>query len=391
MSGNTAEYPDQPTGLPAENAAQQALADPEAFWSAQGRRLDWFKPFTHVRDVSYDSADVHIRWFHDGILNAAYNCLDRHLAERGEQIAIIWEGDDPSEQQTITYRELHRQVCQCANALKALGVQKGDRVAIYLPMIPQAAVVMLACARIGAIHSVVFAGFSAAALAGRIRDSGASILITADEGIRGGRHIPLKTYAEEALEMSDSVRYCLVVKRSGAPVIWNETRDRWFHKQLAAASADCPAEPVEAEHPLFILYTAGSTSKPKGVLHTTGGYLVAVALSHQTVFDYRPGEVYWCTADIGWVTGHSSIVYGPLVNGATTLMYEGVPNYPDESRFWAICDKHQVNIFYGHILRKTAAGEFAQSGDTSTLADPTAVDSLVQIRRRSDAVTAVPH
>ncbi|MEZ5590128.1 MAG: acetate--CoA ligase [Gammaproteobacteria bacterium] len=349
MSGITAEYPDQTTRLRADDTAdcyQQARIDPEAFWSAQGRRLDWFKPFTHVREVSYDPADVHIRWFYDGVLNAAYNCLDRHLAERGEQIAIIWEGDDPSEQQTITYRELHRQVCQCANALKALGVQKGDRVAIYLPMIPQAAVAMLACARIGAVHSVVFAGFSAEALAGRIRDSGASILITADEGIRGGRHIPLKTYAEEALEMSDSVRYCLVVKRSGAPVIWNETRDRWFHEQLAAASADCPAEPVDAEHPLFILYTSGSTGKPKGVLHTTGGYLVAVALSHQAVFDYRPGEVYWCTADIGWVTGHSYIVYGPLANGATTLMYEGVPNYPDESRFWTICDKHQVNIFY---------------------------------------------
>ncbi|MTJ81988.1 MAG: AMP-binding protein, partial [Telmatospirillum sp.] len=311
----------------------RSIADPEGFWAEQARRIDWIKPFTKVRDVSF-TGDVHIRWFEDGTLNVAANCLARHLATRGDKTAIIWEGDSPDEQAQITYRDLHERVCRLANALTGLGVKKGDRVTIYLPMIPEAAVAMLACARIGAIHSVVFGGFSPDSLAGRIQDCDSSVLITADEGLRGGRKVPLKVNADKALETSWSVKHVVVVRRTGGDVHMVAGRDHWYHDLVREASpVHQPAE-QSAEDPLFILYTSGSTGKPKGVLHSSGGYLLYAALTHQTVFDYRDGDVYWCTADVGWVTGHSYIVYGPLANGATTLMFEGVPNYPDSSRFW---------------------------------------------------------
>jgi len=325
---------------------RQSIEDPEGFWAEHGKRIDWFKPYSKIKDVSYDKSDLHIRWFYDGTLNASYNCLDRHLEKRGDQTAIIWEGDDPSVDKKITYRELHRQVCKFANVLKSLGVRKGDRVTIYLPMIPEIAVAVLACARIGAIHSVVFGGFSPEALAGRIQDCDSSIVITADEGVRGGRKIPLKANTDEALEEAPSCTTCVVVRHTGGEIPFREGRDRWYHELMESASEDCPPEEMNAEDPLFILYTSGSTGKPKGVLHTTGGYMVFVSMTHQYVFDYRDGEVYWCTADVGWVTGHSYILYGPLANGATSLMFEGVPNYPDASRFWQVCDKHGVSIFY---------------------------------------------
>jgi len=324
---------------------ERSIRDPEGFWGEHGKRLDWIKPYTSVRDVSF-TGDVHIRWYQDGTLNIAANCLDRHLAERGDQTAIIWEGDNPNESEHITYRDLHQRVCRFANALEGLGVKKGDRVTIYLPMIPEAAVAMLACSRIGAIHSVVFGGFSPDALAGRIQDCGSSLLITADEGLRGGRKVALKSNCDRALETCWSVKNVVVVKRTGGEVHMVHGRDHWYHELNAAASpSHVPAE-LNAEDPLFILYTSGSTGKPKGVLHTTGGYLVYCAMTHQYVFDYKDGDVYWCTADVGWVTGHSYIVYGPLANGAISLMFEGIPSYPDASRFWQVVDKHQVTIFY---------------------------------------------
>jgi acetyl-CoA synthetase len=324
---------------------QHSLDDPEGFWGEHGKRLDWIRPYTRVKDASFDG-DVRIAWYEDGTLNACYNCVDRHLPRRGDQPAIIWEGDDPAQDRRITYRELHQAVCRFANVLKQYGVKKGDRVTIYLPMIPEIAVAVLACARIGAIHSVVFGGFSPDSLAGRIRDCRSSFLVTADEGLRGGRIVPLKRNADAALESCPDVRTVMVVRRTGGAVNWAPERDVWYHEACAAAAVDCPPAEMSAEDPLFILYTSGSTGQPKGVLHTTGGYLAYVSLTHDYIFDYRDGEIYWCTADVGWVTGHSYILYGPLANGATTLMFEGVPNYPDPSRFWQIVDKHQVSIFY---------------------------------------------
>ncbi|GEO82519.1 acetate--CoA ligase [Pararhodospirillum oryzae] len=323
-----------------------SIDDPEAFWGEHGKRIDWIKPFTTVKDVSFDPHDVHIRWFPDGTLNVAANCLDRHLATRGDQTAILWEGDDPAESAAITYRDLHERVGRLGNALRALGVAKGDRVCIYMPMIPEAAVAMLACARIGAIHSIVFGGFSPDSLANRIQDSECSVVITADEGLRGGRRVPLKANVDKALADCPTVRSVVVVKRTGGDVAMTEGRDVWYEDITASQPAECTPEEVSAEDPLFILYTSGSTGKPKGVLHTSGGYLVYAAMTHQYVFDYRDGEVYWCTADVGWVTGHSYIVYGPLANGAITLMFEGIPSYPSASRFWQVVEKHKVNIFY---------------------------------------------
>ncbi len=324
---------------------QELVADPDRFWAEHGKRIDWIKPFTKVRNSGFEG-DVHIAWYEDGTLNASYNCIDRHLPKRAEQTAILWEGDDPGEERRVTYRELHEAVCRLANVLKARGVRKGDRVTIYLPMIPEAAIAMLACARIGAIHSVVFGGFSPDSLVGRIQDCRSTVLITADEGRRGGRAIPLKRNADNALRHCPEVRDVVVVRHTGGNIDWVEGRDLWYHEVCATASPDCPAEEMSAEDPLFILYTSGSTGQPKGVLHTTGGYLVYTSMTHEYVFDYREGEVYWCTADVGWVTGHSYIVYGPLANGATTLIFEGVPNYPDPSRFWQVVDKHDVRIFY---------------------------------------------
>lgn len=320
-------------------------ADPAAFWAGEAKRLAWIKAPTRIKDVDF-TGDVRIRWFEDGVLNASVNCLDRHLAARGDQTAILWEGDDPKDSARITYRDLHERVCRLANVMKSLGVRKGDRVTIYLPMIPEAAVAMLACARIGAIHSVVFGGFSPESLHGRIEDCGSTLLITADEGLRGGRKVPLKANADVALRNAPTVKDVIVVKRTGGAVAMTPGRDHWYHELVAAASPDCPAEPVGAEDPLFILYTSGSTGTPKGVLHTTGGFMVWAAYTHELVFDYHDGDVYWCTADVGWVTGHTYIVYGPLANGAITLMFEGVPNYPSVSRFWEVVDKHKVNIFY---------------------------------------------
>ncbi|MFC1720292.1 acetate--CoA ligase [Pseudomonadota bacterium] len=332
-----------------EREYRESIENNEAFWAETAKRLDWIKFPTKIKDVSFDRADLHVRWFEDGVLNACYNCVDRHLETRGDQTAIIWEGDDPARDAHITYRQLHKRVCQMANVLKKRGVKKGDRVTIYMPMIPEAAVAMLACARIGAVHSIVFGGFSPDALAGRIVDCDSNAIITADQGMRGGRAIPLKANVDAACSrpgVTDCLKTVIVVRNTGGEVNWTEGRDYWYHEDAASVSEDCPVEEMNAEDPLFILYTSGSTGKPKGVLHTTGGYLVYAAYTHEIVFDYHDGDIYWCTADVGWVTGHSYIVYGPLANGAISLMFEGVPNYPTPSRFWQVCDKHQVNICY---------------------------------------------
>jgi acetyl-CoA synthetase len=325
---------------------QKSLDDPDGFWGEQGKRIDWVKPYTKVKNTTFGPGDVAIKWYEDGTLNASYNCLDRHLDSRRDQVAIIWEGDDPTESKSFTYGELHATVCKLANGLKSLGVKRGDRVTIYLPMIPEIAFAVLACARIGAVHSVVFGGFSPDSLAGRIHDCKSNIVITSDEGVRAGRPIPLKVNTDAALDKCPTVTHCVVVNRTGADIIMKDGRDVWYHDLVADQSEDCPAEEMGAEDPLFILYTSGSTGKPKGVLHTTGGYMVYASMTHQYVFDYHDGDIYWCTADVGWVTGHSYILYGPLANGATTVMFEGVPNYPDASRHWQVCDKHQVNIYY---------------------------------------------
>ena len=324
-----------------------SIADPVAFWGEQGRRLDWTVPYTEVRDVSWETGDLHVRWYHDGVLNVSANCLDRHLETRGDKAAMIWEGDAPGETYTITYRQMHTAVCKFANVLKKLGVKKGDRVTIYMPMILEAAYAMLACARIGAVHSVVFGGFSPDALAGRITDCGSTVIITADEGLRGGKTVPLKANVDRACEIAGgTVKSVLVVQRTGADVPMAEGRDHWLHEIGRDIPADCPPEPMNAEDPLFILYTSGSTGKPKGVLHTTGGYLVWASITHEYVFDLKETDIFWCSADVGWVTGHTYIVYGPLANGATSVMFEGVPTYPDASRFWKVCDHHKVTIFY---------------------------------------------
>ncbi|HYE43997.1 MAG TPA: acetate--CoA ligase [Caulobacteraceae bacterium] len=342
-------------------ACEEVERDPDSYWRRIASRIDWIEPFSVVKDVSFRREDFRIRWFADGVLNAAANCTDRHLAGRGDQVAIIFEPDDPAEQpRRITYAELHREVCRMANVLKAHGAKKGDRVTIYLPMIPEAAFAMLACARIGAIHSVVFGGFSPDSLAGRIEDCRSRLIITADEGLRGGKRIPLKANVDAALERVSGVDHVLVVRRTGAGVTMTPGRDVFYAEAAAAVSDDCPAEPMGAEDPLFILYTSGSTGKPKGVLHTTGGYLAWCAWTHEAVFDYRPGQIYWCTADVGWVTGHSYIVYGPLANGATTVMFEGVPNWPTTSRFWEVIDRHQVEIFY---TAPTALRALMREGD----------------------------
>ena len=346
-----------------EEMYRQSVEDNAGFWSEQARRINWIKPFSKVKDVSWDRKDVYIRWFEDGTLNACYNCVDRHLDTRGDQTAIIWEGDDPARDLHITYRELHQRVCRMANVLKKLGTKRGDRVTLYMPMIPEAAVAMLACARIGAVHSVVFGGFSPDALAGRIVDCDSNILITADEGLRGGRGIPLKKNVDAACErkgVMDVLESVLVIRNTGNDVPMIEGRDHWLHDLDAEVSDDCPCEEMGAEDPLFILYTSGSTGKPKGVLHTTGGYMVYASFTHELVFDYQEGDIYWCTADVGWVTGHSYIVYGPLANGAITLMFEGVPNYPDTSRFWQVCDKHKINICY---TAPTAIRALMRDGD----------------------------
>ena len=339
---------------------ERSIKDPAGFWAAEGKRVDWFKPFTKVKNTSFDLNHVSIKWFEDGVTNVAHNCIDRHLENRGDQIAIIWEGDDPKHDRKITYRELHAEVSRFANVLKARGARKGDRITIYLPMIPEAAYAMLACARIGAIHSVVFGGFSPDSLAGRIEDAKSTIVITADEGVRGGRKIPLKANADAAADRAGGVASIIVVRRTGAAVNMRSGRDFYYDEIAKEVAGECPCEPMNAEDPLFILYTSGSTGKPKGVLHTTGGYLVFAAMTHQYVFDYHDGDIYWCTADVGWVTGHSYIVYGPLANGATTLMFEGVPNYPSTSRFWEVIDKHEVNIFY---TAPTAIRALMQGGD----------------------------
>ncbi len=337
-----------------------SLKDPNAFWGEQAKRIHWMKPFTKVKNTSFAKPNVSIKWFEDGVTNAAYNCIDRHLHSRANQIAIIWEGDDPKESKKITYRELHDEVCRFANVLRNRNVKKGDRVTIYMPMIPEAAYAILACARIGAIHSVVFGGFSPDSLAGRIEDCKSNVVITADEGLRGGRKVPLKANTDAAIAKVGGVDHVIVVKRTGGAVDMEPGRDVWYHEAADQVTAECPCEHMNAEDPLFILYTSGSTGKPKGVLHTTGGYLVYTAMTHQYVFDYHDGDIYWCTADVGWVTGHSYIVYGPLANGATTLMFEGVPNYPSVSRFWEVIDKHQVNIFY---TAPTAIRALMQAGD----------------------------
>ncbi len=341
---------------------KRSVEDNEGFWADEAKRVDWIKPFTKVKDVSFAKDDLHIRWFYDGSLNVCYNCIDRHLEKKGDDVAIIWEGDDPGTDLKITYRELYERVCRFANSLKELGAKKGDRVTIYMPMIPDAAVAMLACARIGAVHSVVFGGFSPDALAGRIQDCESNIVVTADEGRRGGKRVPLKANVDAAAANPDvtTLEKVLVVRNTGADVGWVDDRDVWLHDIEKEVDAECPCEEMGAEDPLFILYTSGSTGQPKGVLHTSGGYLVYAAMTHEYVFDYHPGDVYWCTADVGWVTGHSYIVYGPLANGAITLMFEGVPNYPSSSRFWEVCDKHQVNICY---TAPTAIRALMREGD----------------------------
>ena len=338
----------------------QSIDDPETFWAEHGKRVDWIKPYTKIKDVSYAANDLHVKWFHDGTLNVSANCIDRHLATRGDQTAIIWEGDDPNNDKTITYQELHDEVCKLANGLKSIGVKKGDRVTIYLSMVPEIAYSMLACARIGAVHSVVFGGFSPDSLAGRIQDCDSTVVITSDEGVRGNRPIPLKGNTDGALEKCPTIEKCVVVKRTGGDINWVEGRDVWYHDLVDDQPTECEPEEMGAEDPLFILYTSGSTGQPKGVLHTTGGYIVFASMTHEYIFDYHDGDVYWCTADAGWITGHSYIVYGPLANGAITVMFEGVPNYPDSSRVWQVCDKHNINIFY---TAPTAIRALMREGD----------------------------
>ena len=327
---------------------ERSVKDPDGFWGEHGKRIDWIKPYTRVKNTTYGPPDVSIKWFEDGTTNVSLNCIDRHLEKRGDQVAIIWEGDDPSESKHITYRELHAEVCKFANVLRNREVKKGDTVTIYMPMIPEAAYAMLACARLGAVHSVVFGGFSPDSIAGRIRDCKSKVVITADEGLRGGRKVPLKANVDAAIEKVDNVEieHVITVRRTGANVNMKGGRDVWYHEAAEMVTDECPATEMNAEDPLFILYTSGSTGTPKGVLHTTGGYLVYASMTHQYVFDYHDGDIYWCTADVGWITGHSYIVYGPLANGATTVMFEGVPNYPDDSRCWQVIDKHNINIFY---------------------------------------------
>ena len=329
-----------------EEMYKESISNPIKFWGEHGKRIDLIKNYVKVRDFSYDQKNLYIRWFEDGTLNASYNCIDRHLKNNGNKTAIIWEGDNPDEQKSITYNELYKNVCKFANVLKKLGAKKGDRITIYMPMIPEAAYAMLACTRIGAIHSVVFGGFSPEALAGRIEDCNSNLIITADEGIRGGKTIPLKQNTDEALKKASSCKKCLVIKRTNGDINWVNNRDFWYHELFEEVAETCEPEEMNAEDPMFILYTSGSTGKPKGVMHTTGGYMVYTSITHEYIFDYKPNEVYWCTADVGWVTGHSYIIYGPLSNCATTLMFEGVPNYPTSSRFWEVVDKHKVNIFY---------------------------------------------
>ena len=324
----------------------QSITDPLSFWEEQGKRLDWYTPYTKIRDYSYDINNLYIKWYEDGVLNVSYNCIDRHIEKSGDKVAILWEGDDPADTKKITYKELLIEVCRFSNGLKSLGISKGDRVTIYMPMIPEAAVAMLACTRIGAIHSVVFGGFSPEALAGRLEDCNSKFIITSDEGVRGGKIIPLKSNVDMAISKVKDFEKCIVVKRTGNDVPWNDKYDYWYHDLIDNSSDTFEPEKMSAEDPMFILYTSGSTGKPKGVLHTTGGYLVYASLTHQYVFDYHDDDIYWCTADVGWVTGHSYIIYGPLCNGATTVMFEGVPNYPTASRFWEIVDKHKINILY---------------------------------------------
>jgi acetyl-CoA synthetase len=350
-------------GIDAERYAamyRQSIEDPDAFWREEAKRIDWIEPFTEISDVSWAKDNLHIRWFADGTLNACANCIDRHLPERADDVAIIWEGDDPSVDARITYGELHEHVCRLANGLKSLGVNKGDRVTLYMPMIPEAAYAMLACARIGAVHSVVFGGFSPDALAGRITDCGSRFVITADEGLRGGKPIPLKDNVDKVVHSVGGVEKVIMVRRTGGDVGWDDRRDVAYESLVDAASPDCPPTPMKAEDPLFILYTSGSTGQPKGVLHTTGGYMVWASMTHEYVFDYKRGEIYWCTADVGWVTGHTYIVYGPLANGATTLMFEGVPTWPGSDRLWQVVDKHQVNTFY---TAPTAIRALMREGD----------------------------
>ena len=325
---------------------KESIVEPDEFWFQQGQRLDWFTPYTKVRDYSYEKNDLYIKWYEDGELNASYNCLDRHVEKNRDKIAVIWEGDDPSNMRKITYQELFTEVCKFSNGLKSLGIKKGDRVTIYMPMIPEAAIAMLSCARIGAVHSVVFGGFSPEALAGRLEDCDSKYIITADEGVRGGKTIPLKENVDKAISKIDNFKKCVVVKRTGNVINWNSSMDHWYEDLVSSASVICEPEKMSSEDPLFILYTSGSTGKPKGVLHTTGGYLVYASITHQYIFDCHDDDIYWCTADVGWVTGHSYIIYGPLCNGATTIMFEGVPNYPTPSRFWEIVDKYEVNILY---------------------------------------------
>ena len=343
-----------------EDLCQQAETDSEKFWDKIGKRVDWIKPYSKIKDITWSKKNVDINWYYDGKLNVSENCIDRHLKDRADDIAIIWEGDNPDESLKISYKELHKKVCNLSNALKNNGVKKGDRITIYMPMIPEAAYAMLACSRIGAIHSVVFGGFSPEALAGRILDCDSHYVITADEGIRGGKTIPLKLNTDKALLKCPNVKNVFVVNRNNANVEMTEGRDLWYHDVIKNVSDECEAEVMDAEDPLFILYTSGSTGKPKGVLHTSGGYIVYASYTHEMIFDYKPGDIYWCSADVGWVTGHSYIIYGPLCNGATTLMFEGVPNFPDASRFWQICDKHKVNIFY---TAPTAIRALMKEGD----------------------------